>query len=277
MLRQRVITALILVLLTAAAIVYLPSLPFTVFISILTLLAAWEWTALAGLEKHTTRLVSLLLAGALFMLLYPWAGIWLSWLTGLALLWWCLMLWLVCRYPRFAANWQRPLLLLPAGFCILFPLWFTILHLRDGENFIFHIFLLIGLVAAADIGAYFSGRKYGRHKLAAAVSPNKTWEGVFGGLLAVILLGLPAWILFMPEEPQASGYLLLTGLLVLLAACSVIGDLTESMIKRSRNVKDSGRLLPGHGGVLDRIDGLTAAAPVYLLMLQLLLPGNQAG
>jgi phosphatidate cytidylyltransferase len=147
-----------------------------------------------------------------------------------------------------------------AGLWVLAPMWLALarLYLQDGQGPELVIFALV-LVAAADIGAYVAGRRFGRIHLAAFVSPNKTWEGVLGGLVAGSLVSLAGAARF--ELPR----LAFLGLCIAAVLLSVVGDLLESMFKRQNGVKDSGRLLPGHGGVLDRIDSLTGALPLLAL------------
>jgi phosphatidate cytidylyltransferase len=123
------------------------------------------------------------------------------------------------------------------------------------------ILLIVAVVASADIGGYFTGRAWGKHKLKPAVSPGKTWEGFAGGVAANILLALVLW------QVTGSNLVILLAIILPTSLVSVLGDLLESMVKRHRGIKDSGALLPGHGGVLDRVDSLTAAAPVFALAL----------
>jgi len=125
------------------------------------------------------------------------------------------------------------------------------------------IFFVVLIVALADIGAYFSGRKFGKHKLASNVSPKKTWEGLFGGVATNILLVVVLGVFLKLDSDQ---WLILLGLVMITVLASVLGDLLESMIKRHRGIKDSGNILPGHGGILDRLDSLTAALPVFTLV-----------
>ena len=142
-----------------------------------------------------------------------------------------------------------------------------LLNIRNNDDFAFNFLSLITLVAAADVGAYFSGKKFGKHKLAELVSPNKTWEGVIGGLISCFLIASILYVLKSALQAEAINWLLLLILPLLVSSFSVIGDLFESMLKRVRGLKDSGNILPGHGGILDRIDGLVSTAPVYMLIL----------
>jgi phosphatidate cytidylyltransferase len=143
---------------------------------------------------------------------------------------------------------------------VLVPAWLALVVLHEHAPQL--VLLLILLVVAADVGAYFGGRKFGRHKLAPAVSPGKTWEGVAGGLVAAMLMATAGiyWLHLTPLPFFA--------LSALVVVASIVGDLTESMFKRHAGLKDSGSLLPGHGGVLDRVDSVTAAAPFFLIGLE---------
>jgi phosphatidate cytidylyltransferase len=180
---------------------------------------------------------------------------------GLALAWWCIALVWVAFAPQRVSTWSAAL----SGVLALVPAWLALVLLRvrlaDGAQWVLFALLLVWL---ADIGAFFCGRRFGRVLLAPRVSPAKTWEGVLGGVLlsAVCALAGAAWF-HLP---------LLPFLLLCLAAVgfSVVGDLTESLLKRYAGVKDSGTVFPGHGGVMDRIDSITAAAPVLFVGLMLL-------
>jgi phosphatidate cytidylyltransferase len=147
-----------------------------------------------------------------------------------------------------------------AGLFVLIPAWFALVKLHEHGPSVL-LFLLL-LVVAADVGAYFSGRKFGRNKLAPKVSPGKTWEGVFGGLFGAALVAAVGVSWFgVPAVPFVA-------LSLIAVIASIVGDLTESLFKRHAGIKDSGSLLPGHGGVLDRVDSVTAAAPVFLIGLE---------
>lgn len=152
------------------------------------------------------------------------------------------------------------------GYLTLVPAWMALVYLRVHAHGIALIFILIALVAAADIGAYFSGLRWGKAKLAPNVSPGKSWAGFWGGLTASTGLVAMLWLLF-DDATHSLPAVLLVALVTSLA--SVLGDLLESMVKRQQGVKDSGRILPGHGGMMDRLDSMTAAAPVFALSLLL--------
>ncbi len=260
MLRARVLTAIVLVAGLLVVLFVLPPVAAAIAVAAAVLAGAWEWSRFLGLVRRIPRLayVGLVgLAGALALLTTelladPRPLLWA------ALAWWALAFFWVLRFPRPIGPQVAAL----CGLAVLLPLWLVlaVLVARPGEGPLWVLFLLL-IVWAADIGAYFSGRAFGRVKLAPQVSPGKTWEGVLGGLVAALLVAAAgAHALSLP----VGGMLLLTPALVMI---SVLGDLTVSMFKRNAGLKDSGRLFPGHGGILDRIDSLSAAAPLFLLGL----------
>jgi phosphatidate cytidylyltransferase len=261
-LKQRVITALILGPLVVWATLALASPWFAVVAAVVFCLGAWEWGVLAGLGKGVSVAYAAAI-GAAFAGTYPWVGAdgtALQAVLGVGLLWWVAALLLVMRFPGGSGIWGRSRILrLSAGILILFPSWLALvaLHERAAPGF---ALLVMVLVSAADIGAYFAGRRFGKHKLAPRVSPGKTWEG-FGGAVGITLITAAAgiWALGVAGAHAAA----FAVLCVLTVAVSVLGDLVESMFKRMVGAKDSSALLPGHGGILDRIDSLTAAAPVF--------------
>lgn len=268
MLKQRVMTAIVLLIVILAVVFLLPPLLFEIFIALVIGTAIWEWSRLAGLDALAHRIVFLLITALLFALITH-AAVSVNAVFILGAVFWLLALVLVCLYPAGKAAWAHRAGLFLITLPLFLPGWLAFMTLRQQPYFAFHVLTLMGLVAAADIGAYFAGRAFGRHKLAPYVSPNKTWEGFFGGMLACCLLVvILAWSLVSQVTELAPMHwikLLLAA--VLIAATSVVGDLFESMAKRFRDIKDSGTILPGHGGMLDRIDGLTAAAPLYALLL----------
>lgn len=265
-LTQRVITAAILVPLVLWGILVLPTRYFALLFAVFSVLGAWEWSALAGRAAPGQRTLYVLAFVPGLALAYygGQAGIGLSFVLGLAVLWWLQALVLVWRYqtrgqwPPASALWRAG-----AGWLVLIPSWVALVFLHgypyQGP---YLVVFLLALVWCADIAAFFAGRCWGRHRLASRVSPGKSWEGVAGALAAVALLATVAGV----TSGLGMGRTVLLVLLALLTASgSVLGDLMESLFKRQAGVKDSGRLLPGHGGVLDRIDSLTAAAPLFAL------------
>ncbi len=271
MLRQRVLTALVLVPLVVAAVLALPAAGLALLLGAILLLGAWEWAGLAGLQDPVPRGAYVLLLGLLLALgwgvrdtLGP-AVVW-----GAVVAWGAAAAWVVAFQVSAGRRPAAPgvLLLRVLGLPVLLPAWLALvlLHTRPESGPWFVLYLLV-LVWVADSAAYFAGRRWGRRKLARHVSPGKSWEGVAGALAGGLLLALAAGAGFGYRDAALAGFALLG---VLTVAVSVLGDLFESLLKRYRSVKDSGGLLPGHGGVLDRIDSLTAAAPLFLAGLWLL-------
>ena len=263
MLKQRILTALILIPLVVWAVLQLPTHWFAVLLAVLVLMGAWEWSNLAGLDAPMARsLYVSLLALALWLAWWWHAQPLAQGVLALACVGWVLALAWIGR-PDFARA-QR-LFKAVVGFWVLVPAWLglVLLHGHPGPGPQLVLFLMV-LIWVADSGAYFAGRRWGHTKLAPRVSPGKTWEGVYGALAACALVALlGAWWM------EGSVRELISFLLICLVTIlfSIAGDLLESLMKRQRGIKDSGRLLPGHGGVLDRVDSLTAAAPVFVLGL----------
>ncbi len=264
-LRQRVTTALLLAPLAIGAILYLPRPLFALLLGVVMAAAAWEWSLLAGLRGRAARggfvaAVSVLLLLVWVLLRWP-AGVVLLLLASIA--WWLLAAVWVVRYPHSARYWRAGWRRVAIGLLLLVPLWGALVALHGaGEQGVWLILLLMLLIWGADSGAYFAGRRWGRERLAPRVSPGKSWQGLWGGLALGALVALLSLALFPVEIKNQLFFIMLCIISVLL---SVLGDLTESMFKREAGVKDSGSLLPGHGGVLDRIDSLTAAAPLFAL------------
>jgi len=275
MLKQRVITGIILALSFLTALFALPTFGFIALMAVVLAYAAWEWSHLAGLTSVAGRglymLALVVVAGALAAYLGFEPNILLAekprFLLLLACTWWAIAVLWVQSYPSSAILWGRRWLCLLMGVFVLLPMWLAfagLMSLAEGPKLVLAVVLLVAL---ADIGGYFVGRAIGRTKLAPKVSPGKTWEGLLGGQLAIVLVvGATGWFL----DFEASRIGLWLALAMVTGLASVLGDLVESMVKRHRGVKDSGTILPGHGGVLDRIDGLTAALPVFSLVLSLL-------
>lgn len=272
MLKQRVITALILAVIFLTALFGLPSGYFSFFIGAVLLIGAWEWANLSGLPAIWQRLVYSLVLLVLLVgtsLYLGFEGEASPRLNALAIRdvlivgcgWWALALLLVQGYPSSSVLWGHKALRLMIGGLVLIPTWVALVYVRQQDNGAWLVLLLMLVVAVADSGGYFAGRRFGKHKLASAVSPGKTWEGFAGGFLANCLLAV-----LLSQLLNMSLSLMLV-LIVPTSLVSVLGDLLESMVKRHAGAKDSGSILPGHGGILDRVDGITAAAPVFALAL----------
>jgi len=253
MLRQRIITAVTALLLLLAVLFYLPQPLTRGVISALMLAAAWEWAGLLALQGPLQRLTYValvaLVAGALWTV---FGGDVVYTMVKVSVVWWSVAFIWILVYPT---PIPRPIGWV-AGLLVIIPAWAAI-DLLFGMQAEILLFVL-ALVWAADIGAYFAGKQFGRVKLAPQVSPGKSWEGVIGGMAAVTLLASAVGTV---REIDLAIFL---PLCMAVAVVSVIGDLTVSMFKRSAGVKDSGRLFPGHGGVLDRIDSIMAAAPLFV-------------
>jgi phosphatidate cytidylyltransferase len=263
MLRTRILTACVLACILLAGLFLLPQALGVVAFGAVFTVGAWEWSGFGAPTGQGVRAAYAACIALLLLLVWKWSAAprHLPLLLGLACLWWVIALaWLIAapsRHTRVLTLLCGPLVLVPA-FVALGRLLVTTRGFAQGPQVVLWLVLL---VISADIGAYFAGRRFGRRKLAPRVSPGKTVEGAIGGLGAVALVAWGGAVRFglPPLETVAFG----CGVGIF----SVIGDLTESMFKRAAGLKDSGALLPGHGGLLDRIDSVTAAAPLYALGL----------
>ena len=272
MLRTRVVTALALLIVVVPALIYLPPRGWAVFVLLFVAAAGWEWGRLARLPGTGPLLLACLIAvsAILALLAAPAPAVMLSLLVLTSLAWLLLVPFWLARRDAVPSGWRLALL----GWLMLFACWYAVWRVR--ESGAAYLFLLMGVVWVADIAAYFAGRAFGRHKLAPNISPGKTWEGVVGAIVAVQCLAAlcvvgAAWLPnYFGALLRAGGWpgVVLAGLL--LTGVSVIGDLFESLLKRRAEVKDSSNLLPGHGGVLDRIDALLPTLPVALTLSALI-------
>ncbi len=267
MLKTRVITALIIAALLVPAIFLLDWLSWAVLTAVITGIAGWEYARLCGFCSSGQLRFGALIAGvavlaavmlpsdqlrtagqvALFCSIVFWLGL--------------VPFWLRARW-QVKVHWKMALV----GSVILLPTWFALIDLRErGPAWLFAALLLVAL---ADIAAYFSGRAFGKRKLAPNISPGKTWEGAYGAMLATTILALIAqWSL---SDAHPAKLILIVLVMPLLTLVSIAGDLFESLLKRQAGMKDSSQLLPGHGGVLDRIDSHTAALPLMAMLLMFL-------
>ncbi|SEM34609.1 phosphatidate cytidylyltransferase [Pseudomonas sp. ok272] len=268
MLKQRIITALILLPIALCGFFLLEGSGFALFIGLVVTLGAWEWARLAGFEAQPIRVAYAAVVAAMLFVMHLVPGL-APWVLGAAVLWWGVATFLVLTYPRTSEHWASAACKLVIGLLILLPAWQGLVLIKQyplGNGLIMAVMVLVW---GADIGAYFSGRAFGKRKLAPLVSPGKSWEGVYGGLALSLVLALIVGLV----RDWSVGEVLL-GLIgaAIIVFISVVGDLTESMFKRQAGIKDSSNLLPGHGGVLDRIDSLTAAIPVFAVLLWMAAP-----
>ncbi|MDD7805006.1 MAG: phosphatidate cytidylyltransferase [Endozoicomonas sp. (ex Botrylloides leachii)] len=264
MLKQRIITGLVLAASALGAVFWLPPLIFSLLIGIVIVLAAWEWASLAGYQHVIARVAYAAFLGGLCFLVdaYHFPPLYL---LIAAFFWWCLAFMMIRAYPVLTHWLSGNFIKLLMGIITLLPAWVAIVTLKN--NFSpFSIMLILLFVWAADVGAYFVGKQFGRHKLAEQVSPKKTVEGMVGGIVFAVAVAIITGLLLDFSFGKGLGLMTLS---VVTALVSVIGDLLESLLKRERGVKDSSDLLPGHGGVLDRIDSLSAALPVFTLFLMI--------
>ncbi len=277
MLKQRIITALVLLAALLPALFY-PSIgPFAVFTLLLIVAAGWEWARLNGCADAAAKALGLglgLVLGSVWLLgglQLNWRPLWLA----VGLLWVMLAVVMLRRGVPGWGHWPKALRLW-GGLFLLAGAWLALVQARLlGLGFLLSVLTLVWM---ADIAAYFGGKQFGRRKLAPAISPGKSWEGVFSGMAGVLLLAL-GWLWLdangLTDHPSLFTRLRESGLLpaslaiLFLTAMSVVGDLVESLVKRSAGMKDSSQLLPGHGGVLDRVDALLPVLPLAMMFATL--------
>ena len=258
-LRQRVLTAIVLAVLLIVVLFALPPAGIVALVVLVIAGGAWEWSAFLHPEKRVVRIAYLALVLLGFFVAWQATANManLSALLVATALWWLAALGWIMFAPQRGGSAAAAV----AGLLTLVPAGVALARLRLEDNGAWLLLFALLIVMAADVGAYFAGHRFGRTRLAPQVSPGKTWEGVLGGCAtSLIVAAIGARLLGWPMSP-----LLLLALAA--AAFSVVGDLTESLMKRHTGLKDSGRLFPGHGGVLDRFDSLSAGIPVFVLGL----------
>jgi len=262
MLKQRIITALLLLPFVFGTILFLPLEYFSIVWALVMTIAAYEWLKLSNVKKVLPLVIGLIALNAVFML------VWFYPVSHLSVEWFILIAWLfivvsftgdpVARLQKCSATLYSIIGLL-VGCVVILPTWFSLVVLHEHNPWmVLHVF---GIVWIADTGAYFSGKLFGKRKLAPAISPGKSWEGVIGALVAVTLYSIV--VSFWWREGIEQIQWLFVFICVVAAIASVAGDLLESVFKRASGVKDSGKILPGHGGVMDRLDSIMAAGPVF--------------
>ncbi len=257
MLKKRVLTAAVALSVLAVVMFVVPAIVARIVISLLMLGAAWEWSGFIFSKEYKRRFVYVLFIAALMAVIFselPDAVV-VDLVLKVALGWWSAALAWIFFYPTPIV---KPITWV-CGALVIVPAWLALdlLYLKRPELLLFALLI----VWIADIGAYFVGKGFGKVKLAPQISPGKTWEGVLGGLSAVMILAA------MGSKAFEIDIAVLLPFCLAVAMVSIVGDLTVSMFKRSAGVKDSGRLFPGHGGVLDRVDSVAAAAPLFVVAL----------
>ena len=286
MLKQRIITALILAPAAILAIFYLPLAYFSGLLLAIMAIGAWEWGPLMGFANKRRRLLFVFTNIIIIAFLWQYLGLQALWdephilndtvlsLLWLSVAWWLLSALLTFAYPRYSKFWSSHRSVRGIfGWFTLVPTWLAFMVIRSNEYSIdpYHgaqlLMALFVMVWSADVGAYFVGKSIGKHKLMPNVSPGKTLEGFLGGVVFACILAMVAGYFLGWDKNQL---LLVLAVTAIITTISVLGDLNESMFKRQAGVKDSGTILPGHGGILDRIDSLTATAPVFALCYALI-------
>ncbi|MGX9417115.1 phosphatidate cytidylyltransferase [Vibrio sp. WJH972] len=279
--KQRIITALVLAPLIILGIFKLPFVAFVAFIAAITLIGFWEWSQFVG---GSSRKVAMIPGAALGLILVIFAYPQLSFshsisafhqvLLTIGVIWWIWASYAALNFPSSSLCWEKKITLKHLfGLLTLLPFFWSVVLLRSegldndpshGAKLVLFVCLVVW---TADSAAYFTGRRFGKRKMAPNVSPNKTIEGLIGGVVAAVFIG---WIVAHWFDIHFSNYLVMVITILMTVVLSVLGDLVESMFKRVSGIKDSGSLIPGHGGILDRIDSLTSAFPVFAFLYFLL-------
>ncbi len=261
MLKQRIITGVILVVLALSALFILPPVGFLVLMSAIALAASWEWTNLMGLKTLAPRMLYLIImSAALFNSTY----LTIPFVLGLGCAWWVVALILVLLFKGQSNFLTRSVFMRGVmGVLTIVPCWLAILYLRWAfKDGVYVLMFLFAIIWGSDIAAYFVGKRFGKTKLVPLVSPGKSVQGAIAAITYSAILALVVLLLSNVPDGQWIYCFILS---IVTAIFSIVGDLSESLFKRLVGIKDSGKLLPGHGGLLDRIDSLTAAAPVFAL------------
>jgi phosphatidate cytidylyltransferase len=260
-LKERVLTAIVLAAVLLLVTLGLPPVATVWMLTVLVLVGAWEWAAFIGKNTPATRAaftvaVALVLVACLYF--YTASADFVLAVMTVAVAWWFIAFLWLCLAP----GRVTPVTAALAGFLSLVPCWLALVHVTFSTQSTRWVLFTLALVWAADTGAFFAGRWLGRVPLAPRVSPKKTWEGALGGLAAsgAVAWASAKWVFAVDAWPFVTTC-------VAVAALSIVGDLTESMLKRASGLKDSGTMFPGHGGMLDRIDSVTAAAPALVFAL----------
>ena len=271
MLKVRVLTAVVLLPVALLVLFVFPEDAFAFSVGLVVLIGAWEWIRLSGVVNRLVTLnLLVILAGTLIWSYFlPLTHV--PVLLSIGRIFWIGASALIIIYPKGQKQLGGRCMKLAFGLLVLMPAYVALLYLRRHEAHVLLTAVLVTTIWAADVGAYFVGKQFGITKLAPLLSPGKSWAGLFGGMVVALILGVICVLIGRPVGHFFSPIVwsTLTAIIAITVLFSVLGDLFESLIKREQGVKDSGSLLPGHGGVLDRIDSLTAAAPIFALSMYL--------
>ena len=269
MLKQRFYTAFLLIPAIIFATVWLNTGGFALILAVFIGLGAWEWIGLSGYHNTIGRIAFVILVLSMLAICFIFRATLLSaLLISLASVWWLVATMLVVIQQRrmhlnLGGNYVKAII----GFAVLVPSWLSLVLLHGDHDYgQLYVIFLLALIWLADGAAYFSGHRWGTTKLASLVSPGKTWAGVLGAILASTLASV---IFALATGMQPPDIIIFSFICCITVMGSIVGDLIESLLKRLGNVKDSGAIFPGHGGVMDRIDSLTAAAPIFITGLWL--------
>ena len=268
MLIKRALTALVLAPIAIAGILLLNETWFSAALGLILIIASWEYCRLVSITSPTNKAFFTIAILALSFVFSKNTAL-LAPLLFLALTWWFVALYWVIKYPDSHASVSKNIYTSVINGLFLFVPMAAALIILQSQNSSLVLFLL-ALIWAADIGAYFSGRQFGNKKLCPEVSPNKTLAGLYGGVLLAQAVAL-CYVFIVVQAPNLKDFLVFSILALVVSLVSVLGDLFESLLKRISGYKDSGDILPGHGGLLDRIDSLTSSAPIFLLLLVFVL------
>ena len=268
MLAQRIITALILAPIVVFGTLFLSSSWFSLFVAIMVIIASWEYCNLIKLSLFSNKCFYIIvILASVFLLAISPSILKVALYTTLA--WWLSAFFIILSHPQNSNLLNQNMGIgLINGLFLFVPMAasLAILHSQDRS----FVLLLLLYIWASDIGAYFAGKRFGNKKLCPKVSPNKTWEGVYGGVILTQVIAV-SYVFSNIQSPIAKDFLVFCFLALIVSLASILGDLFESVLKRISDQKDSGNILPGHGGLLDRIDSLTASAPVFLLFMVFVL------
>lgn len=258
---KRSITTIILAPLTILSIYKLNDFYFAILVAVIIALACWEYSSFIDLKKNISRYLFVFINMVILAVCYLNLSM-VKLVLPFVCIWWLINILHIYNFPKHTKFWNGNLIIkITNAILVLVPTWIAIVMIRQdfGDGF---LLFLIFLIWGCDIGAYFSGKNFGKTPLATNVSPNKTWEGVAGAFIFSIIVSL--LIMYFNEFPLNTWLTYLT-LTTIVMQISIVGDLFESMYKRLAKIDDSGSILPGHGGIMDRIDSLTSAAPFFYI------------